>query len=108
MLLCVPLFVTHRQDEPVLEVGELFVTLLTTVHAVLLVHHLLVAVRAGAGLVQAVLLTQVHYGGDAVEIVRLHTQTHRHTNTHEYSNFPSMSGFCAARHSLGAMPPSND
>ena len=62
---------SYREDEAVLEVGELFVALLTAEEPVLLVHHLLVAVLAGARLVQTVLLTQVYYGGDAAEIVSL-------------------------------------
>lgn len=53
---------TYRKNEAVLKVGELFVALLAAEHAVLLVHHFFVAVLAGAGLVEAVLLTQVHYG----------------------------------------------
>ena len=63
--------VTYRKYEAVLEVGELFVTLFTTVHAILLVHHLFVAVLARAGLVKAVFLAQVNYGSYAGVVVCL-------------------------------------
>lgn len=62
---------TYREDEAVLEVGELFVALLTAEHSVLLVHHFFVAVLAGAGLVKAVLLAQVHDRCDAGVVVGL-------------------------------------
>lgn len=62
----------HREDEAVLEVRKLLVALLTAVHAVVLVHHLLVAVLGWAGLVETVLLAQVHYGGHTAEVISLH------------------------------------
>lgn len=62
---------THRQHETVFEVRKLFVALLAAEHAVLLVHHLLVAVFARTGLVQAVLLPHVHDGADASEVISL-------------------------------------
>lgn len=62
---------THRQHETVFEVRKLFVALLTAEHAVLLVHHLLVAVFARTSLVQAVLLPHVHNGADASEVISL-------------------------------------
>lgn len=62
---------TYGENEAVLEVGELLVALLAAEHAVVLVYHLLVAVLAGAGLVQTVLLTQVHHRGRAGEVVSL-------------------------------------
>lgn len=83
---------THRQDEAVLEVGELAVALLAAEHAVVLVHHLLVAVLRGAGLVQAVLLPQVHDGGHRAEVIRLvnrgreGSRTQRTHETHTYAH----------------------
>lgn len=65
---------THRQDHAVLEVGELPVTLLAAVEAVLLINHLLAAVLGGAGLVHAVLLAQVHHRAHAAEVVGLQRQ----------------------------------
>lgn len=62
---------TYRKDEAVLEVGELFVALLAAEHAVVLVHHFFVAFLARTGLVEAVLLTQVHNGSNACVVVRL-------------------------------------
>lgn len=62
---------TYREDEAVLEVGKLFVALLAAEHPVLLVHHFFVAVLAGAGLVKAVLLAQVHDRCDAGVVVGL-------------------------------------
>lgn len=61
----------YGEDEAVLEVGKLFVALLAAEHAVLLVHHLLVAVLAGTGLIQAVLLAQVDNGCNAGVVVGL-------------------------------------
>lgn len=61
----------YGEDEAVLEVGKLFVALLAAEHPVLLVHHFLVAVLAGTGLVEAVLLAQVDDGGDAGVVVGL-------------------------------------
>lgn len=55
-------WVTYREDEAVLEVRELFVTLLASEHAILLVHHLFVAVLAWAGLIKAIFLAQINYG----------------------------------------------
>lgn len=43
--------VPYREHETIFEVGELFVAFLTAVHAILLVHHLLVAVFTGTGLI---------------------------------------------------------
>lgn len=62
---------TYRKDEAVLEVGELFVTLFTAEHAILLVYHFFVAVLAGTGLVKAVFLAQVYYGRYAGVVVCL-------------------------------------
>lgn len=58
----IQLKVTYRQNEAVLEVGEVFVAFLTSVHAVLLVHHFFVAILTWTGLVQTVLFSQVHDG----------------------------------------------
>lgn len=63
--------VTYRKDKAVLEVGELFVTLLAAVHSVVLVDHFLVTVLAGTGLVKTVLLAQVDYGSYAGVVVCL-------------------------------------
>lgn len=49
--------VTYREDEAVLEVGELFITFLAAKHAVVLVNHFFVAVLVWAGLIKAILLT---------------------------------------------------
>lgn len=62
---------SYGKDESVFEVGELLVALLAAEHAVLLVHHLLVAVLGGTRLVEAVLLAQEHYGCDAGEVISL-------------------------------------
>lgn len=61
----------YGEDESVFEVGELLVALLAAEHAVLLVHHLLVAVLGGTRLVEAVLFAQEHDGRDAGEVVGL-------------------------------------
>lgn len=71
---------TYRKDEAVLEVGELFVTLLTAEHSILLVYHFFVAVLAGTGLVKAVFLAQVHYGSYAGVVVCLKGNTNKQTN----------------------------
>lgn len=68
--------VPYREHETIFEVGELFVAFLTAVHAILLVHHLLVAVFTGTSLIQAVLFTDVDYGGDAREIISLEREDH--------------------------------
>lgn len=66
--------VTYRKDEAVLKVGELFVTLFTAEHAILLVYHFFVAVLAWTGLVKAVFLAQVHNGSYAGVVVCLKKQ----------------------------------
>lgn len=68
---------SYRKDESVLEVRELFVALLAAEHAVLLIHHFLVAVLAGTRLVEAVLFAQEHYGGDAGEVISLKQSTNK-------------------------------
>lgn len=68
---------SYRKDESVFEVGELFVALLAAEHAVLLIHHFLVAVLAGTRLVEAVLFAQEHYGGDAGEVISLKQSTNK-------------------------------
>lgn len=65
---------SYREQEAIFEVREFFVTFLTSEHSILLVHHLLVAVFTGAGLIQAVLFTNVDYGADAGEIISLTTE----------------------------------
>lgn len=62
---------SYREHKAIFEVWELFVAFLTAVHAILLVHHLLVAVFTGTGLIQAVLFSDVDNGGDAREIISL-------------------------------------
>lgn len=62
---------SYGEDESVFEVGKLLVALLAAEHAVLLVHHLLVAVLGGTRLVEAVLFAQEHYGCNAGEVVGL-------------------------------------
>lgn len=63
--------VTYREDKAVLEVRKLFVALLAAEHSVLLVDHFFVAVLAGTGLVEAVLLAQEDDSCDAGVVVGL-------------------------------------
>lgn len=68
-------WVTYRENEAVLEVGKLFITLLTAVHAILLVNHFFVAVLAWAGLIKAILLAQIYYGSYAGVVVCLERES---------------------------------
>lgn len=54
-----------------LEIGELFIAFLAAVRAVVLVNHFFVAVLAWAALIKAILLTQIHHGSYAREVVCL-------------------------------------
>lgn len=72
---------TYRKNEAVLKVGKLFVALLAAEHAVLLVHHFLVAVLAGTGLVEAVLFAQVHYGCYAGVVICLKGEMRKKVKT---------------------------
>lgn len=66
-----PCWITYREDEAVLEVGEFLVTLLTPKHAILLVNHFFVAVLARAGLIKTVFLAQKHNRSYAGVVVSL-------------------------------------
>lgn len=66
-----PRWITYREDEAVLEVGEFLVTLLTPKHAILLVNHFFVAVLARAGLIKTVFLAQKHNRSYAGVVVSL-------------------------------------
>lgn len=62
---------THQEHQAVLEVGELAVTLLAAVKAVLLVYHFLVAILRGTCLVHAVLFAQMYNCAHTAKIIRL-------------------------------------
>lgn len=72
-----PRWITYREDEAVLEVGEFFVTLLTPKHAILLVNHFFVAVLARAGLIKTVFLAQKHNRSYAGVVVSLNKRPKR-------------------------------
>lgn len=65
---------TYREQESVLEVGELFVALLAAVQPVVLVDNLLVAVARRTGHVQTRLLADVDQRRHTAEVVGLRVQ----------------------------------
>ena len=60
---------THSKDDPILEVGEALVTLLTVVVPCSAFCHLLVALRTGAGFVEAVFRLDERDGSLRAEVV---------------------------------------
>lgn len=64
----------YWEHETVFKLWKLFVTLLAAVHAILLVHHLLIAVLARTGLIETVLFAHIHDGADTGEIIGLENE----------------------------------